>query len=72
MGRQNILVVEDGDPIRNLLKVRLEKDGYEVRGTGKIGDALHEVRLNMPDVIILDLTFDDMEPFVGPADQTRS
>lgn len=67
MMKPYILVIEDGEPIRNLLKGRLEKDGFEVKGAGKVADALMEIRTKMPDLIILDLTFDD-DPFAGITD----
>lgn len=68
MSKENILVVEDGDPIRNLLQTRLAKDGFQVKGAGKVSDALHEIRTSMPDIIILDLTLEEDNPFAGLTD----
>jgi len=55
MAKETILVVEDEEDIRELLKYNLEKEGYQVVGAGTGEDALRAVRDRRPDLILLDL-----------------
>ena len=55
MGKETILVVEDEEDIRELLKYNLEKEGYQVFGAGTGEEALRAVRDRRPDLILLDL-----------------
>jgi two-component system alkaline phosphatase synthesis response regulator PhoP len=55
MARETILVVEDEDDIRELLKYNLEKEGYQVFGAATGEEALKQVRHRLPDLILLDL-----------------
>lgn len=59
--RGSILVVDDEEPIRVLLKRLLEKHGYEVRTAGGGRDGLAAARQHEPDLIILDIMMDDMD-----------
>src|SRR5690625_4074680 len=52
---QTILVVEDDDMIRNLIKIYLEKNGYEVIEAGDGEHAKQQFLLHHPCLIILDL-----------------
>lgn len=45
-----------------LLRSRLTADGYEVTGAGKVAEALHAMRTQMPDLVVLDLTLFDDDP----------
>ena len=60
-GNGSILVIEDDQSIRNLLRLTLEGQGYEVfcAENGKVGLSL--ARTNNPDVILLDLGRPDCE-----------
>lgn len=60
-GNGSILVIEDDQSIRHLLRLTLEGQGYEVfcAENGKVGLSL--ARTNNPDVILLDLGLPDCE-----------
>src|SRR5262245_39849876 len=65
----NVLVVEDTGIIRNTLRQRLEKEGYEVGAVGSVNQALRAIRKKMPDLIVLDLNLiDDEDPLSGLTD----
>jgi two-component system alkaline phosphatase synthesis response regulator PhoP len=55
MATEQILVVDDEEDLLELIRYNLVKEGYQVRcvSTGEL--ALHEVRVQMPDLILLDL-----------------
>ena len=55
MAKETILVVEDEEDIRELLKYNLEKEGYQVFGAATGEEALQAVRNRLPDLILLDL-----------------
>ena len=55
MAKETILVVEDEEDIRALLKYNLEKEGYQVSGAATGEEALQAVRSHRPDLILLDL-----------------
>ena len=55
MAKERILVVEDDDDILQLLKYNLAKDGYRVTGAVSGEEALKDVKLSVPDLILLDL-----------------
>lgn len=55
MAKETILVVEDEEDIRELLKYNLEKEGYQVFGAATGEEALQAVRTRLPDLILLDL-----------------
>ena len=55
MAKETILVVEDEEDIRELLKYNLEKEGYQVFGAATGEEALQAVRDRRPDLILLDL-----------------
>jgi len=49
------LIVEDDANIRELLRLYLEKDGFEVIGAGDGAAGLREFRRAKPDIILLDI-----------------
>ena len=55
MAKETILVVEDEEDIRELLKYNLEKEGYQVSGATTGEEALKAVGNLLPDLILLDL-----------------
>ena len=55
MAKETILVVEDEEDIRELLKYNLEKEGYQVFGAATGEEGLRAVRDRPPDLILLDL-----------------
>jgi DNA-binding response OmpR family regulator len=50
-----ILVVDDEPLYQHLLKVNLEKEGYDVISTGNGEDALEQVSSRSPDLVVLDI-----------------
>ncbi len=55
MAKESILVVEDEDDIRELLRYNLEKEGYQVFPAATGEEALQALRSRLPDLILLDL-----------------
>jgi len=55
MAKERILVVEDEEDIRELLKYNLEKEVYQVSGAATGEEALKAVGNLLPDLILLDL-----------------
>ncbi len=68
MSAENILVVEDDKLVRRVLKSHLAAEGYQVTGAATVADALRAIRAQLPDLIILDLTLLDEDPFGGLSD----
>ena len=55
-----ILVVDDEAPIRKLLRVGLSTQGYNLFEAENAQAAIEQVRLNQPDLILLDLGLPDL------------
>lgn len=55
MAKESILIVEDEDDIRELLRYNLAKEGYQVHGAATGEEALKLVQTRSPDLILLDL-----------------
>jgi two-component system phosphate regulon response regulator PhoB len=55
MSKEKILVVEDEEDIRELLRYNLSKEGYQVSGAASGEGALKTARILQPDLMILDL-----------------
>jgi DNA-binding response OmpR family regulator len=62
-GKPTILVVDDDTPIRSLLKQELTETGYLVREAANGKAALDMVRLQKPDLIILDVMMPEINGF---------
>ena len=60
-GERTVLVIDDEAPIRRLLRLTLEPQGYRLyeAGNGQLG--VQEAAARRPDVIILDLGLPDMD-----------
>jgi phosphate regulon transcriptional regulator PhoB len=56
-----VLIVEDEPDIRDLLTFHLERDGFQVARVGTGTEALRQVRLTPPDLVILDLMLPEMD-----------
>ena len=52
---RNILVVEDDNNISNLIKMYLDKEGFEVRLAADGGKAVEEFQAQEPDLVLLDV-----------------
>jgi GAF domain-containing protein/DNA-binding response OmpR family regulator len=58
-----ILIVDDDDSIRSLLHQELGDAGYTIEEAGNGKEALEKVRINRPDLIILDIMMPEMNGF---------
>ena len=58
---RNILVVEDDPHISDLIRMYMEKEGFEVRLAGDGGKAVEEFQKSAPDLILLDLMLPVMD-----------
>ncbi|MHB1652135.1 MAG: response regulator [Desulfitobacteriaceae bacterium] len=56
-----ILVVDDEEPIQELLRFNLEKEGYLVRVAGDGAGALNLVEKELPDLVVLDVMLPGMD-----------
>ena len=63
MAQETILVVDDELAIRQVIRERLEREGFQVRVADSGGAALREVDVAPPDLIILDLMLPDLDGF---------
>ncbi len=68
MAAECILVVEDANLLRTALQVQLQAQGYEVMSAPTISAAMHATQTRLPDLLILDLTVLDADPFAGLTD----
>ncbi|MBU0664625.1 MAG: response regulator [Proteobacteria bacterium] len=59
----NILIVDDEEKNRKLLKVLMQSQGYQTDEAGDGEQALERVRENQPDVILLDVMMPKMDGF---------
>ncbi|HLX92750.1 MAG TPA: GAF domain-containing protein, partial [Puia sp.] len=59
----NIMVVDDDDSIRSLLRQELGDAGYNVEEAANGKEALAKIRQNHPDLIILDVMMPEMNGF---------
>ena len=67
MGRSSTILVLDDDPaVRRLLEVLLRSHGYEVVAAADVQSALAQCRLQLPDLMIVDLMLpiEDGEKFL--------
>jgi DNA-binding response OmpR family regulator len=58
-----VLVVEDDDRIRAVLRLALEDEGYQVREAADTGDALGQFRLEPPDLMMVDLMLGEVDGY---------
>ena len=56
-----VLVVDDEPPLRDLMRMVLEEEGYEVMTATNGEDALERTRTFAPDVILLDMSMPVMD-----------
>ena len=58
---QKVLVVDDEEPILELLKYNLEKQGYDVRTANEGAEAVEIARKFHPDLVLLDIMMPKMD-----------
>ena len=58
---QKVLVVDDEEPILELLKYNLEKQGYDVRTAGEGVEAVEIAKKFQPDLVLLDIMMPKMD-----------
>src|SRR6202030_3662665 len=59
--RRRILVIDDGDSVRNIIRIFLERDGFEVCGEAADGvEAIEQAKKLKPDLIVMDLAMPRM------------
>ncbi len=68
MNGERILVVEDAKLLRTVLQAQLEAQGYTVTSAANVSEAIHATQTEVPDVMILDVTLLDTDPFAGLTD----
>ncbi len=60
MSNEKILVIEDEDDIRDLLRVNLTREGYQVFAASSGEEGLKQARILEPDLLLLDLMLPGM------------
>jgi len=58
---RNILVVEDDQNIANLIRMYLEKEGFEVRHAADGAQAIEQFNAKAPDMMLLDIMLPVMD-----------
>ncbi len=58
--KQNLLVVDDEESLRELYRLELEEEGYHVDTAGNAGDVLNKLDSGRYDAIILDIQMPGM------------
>ena len=61
-------MVEDDKLVLSLVTSKLRTEGYQVTGASTVANALHATAHSLPDLLILDLTLLDDDPFSGLTD----
>jgi two-component system alkaline phosphatase synthesis response regulator PhoP len=63
MSGEKILVVDDEENIRELVRYNLAREGYQVTTVGSGEEALKQASSKLPDLIVLDLMLPGMDGF---------
>src|SRR5579859_2402006 len=59
--RRRILIVDDGDSVRDIIRIFLEKEGFQVCGEAADGvEAIEKAKSLKPDLVVLDLAMPGM------------
>lgn len=61
MGNRRILIVEDDDNIREVVKIALEQEGYEAVVAANGEEAKHVFEVDKPSLVVLDLIMPVMD-----------
>ena len=57
----SVLIIDDEEDIRSILKYSLEKEGYLVHEASTGREGINQVEMNKPDVIVLDVMMPNMD-----------
>jgi DNA-binding response OmpR family regulator len=68
MSNEHVLMVEDDKLVLSLVTSKLRTAGYQVTAAESISKALHATANALPDLLLLDLTLLDGDPFSGLTD----
>ena len=58
-----VLLVDDEDQLRRVMRDLLERDGYTVFEAGDGAQALEQVDMVMPDILVLDLNLPGLDGY---------
>lgn len=59
--KRRILVIDDGDSVRDVIRIFLERDGFEVCGEASDGvEAIEQAKKLKPDLMVMDLAMPRM------------
>ena len=61
MKKEQILVIEDDQDTRELIRIALEKESYQINLASTAGEGLKNARANVPDLMLLDLMLPDQD-----------
>jgi DNA-binding NarL/FixJ family response regulator len=71
-GAGQVLIIDDGDAVRDVIRIALEKRGFQVCGEAADGvEAIEKAKALKPDVIILDLAMPRMNGMEAAAVLSR-
>jgi DNA-binding response OmpR family regulator len=62
-GGKTVLIVEDEEPLRRVLRDLLERDGFHVLEANNGVQALDQIDRGAPDVVVLDLNLPQLDGF---------
>ena len=57
----HVLVIDDDDPVREMLRMTLERNGYEVRTAEDGEKGLRLMRQQAPDLVVIDIVMPNKE-----------
>ncbi|MED4602675.1 response regulator transcription factor [Paenibacillus validus] len=63
MVNEKILIVEDTEDIRDILRLYLEPQGFQVMEAGSGGEGLERFERDSPDLVLLDIVLPDMDGY---------
>jgi CheY-like chemotaxis protein len=61
MNQRSILIVDDEAHVIRVLRLVLEREGYQVEGAADGFEALEKMRMRRPDVMVTDIQMDGMD-----------
>jgi DNA-binding response OmpR family regulator len=61
--KKSIFIIDDEQDIREILKINLESEGYDIKSFSSADDALKSFKSEKPDLIILDVMMEGKDGF---------